>query len=71
MNGSGYFSIEFISEFLQKYRESLCIWIIKSKEYTNTRMKNKAYDTLVDLYKTVYREANRDFVIKKNLFTRN
>lgn len=60
-----YLTKDFISNFLEKYREFPCLWKIKSKDYTNKNLKNKAYDELVDLCKTVYPDANRDFVVKK------
>lgn len=65
MSDSRYLTKEFISEFFKKYREYSCLWKIKSKEYTNKNLKNKAYDDLFDMCKTVYPDANRDFVVKK------
>lgn len=65
MSDSRYLTKEFISDFLEKYRGFSCLWKIKSKEYTNKNLKNKAYDELVELCKTVYPDANRDFVVKK------
>lgn len=35
------------------------------KNIHNKNLKNKAYDQLIDLCKTVFPEANKDFVVKK------
>ncbi|KAF0735963.1 MADF domain-containing protein, partial [Aphis craccivora] len=45
-----YLSKEFITEFLEKYREFPCLWKIKSKDYTNKNLKNRAYDELLTVY---------------------
>jgi len=63
MSDTRYWSKEFTTTFLKKYREFPCLWKIKSKEYLNKNLT--AYDELIDLCKTIYPEANRDFVLKK------
>lgn len=65
MNDSRYLSKEFVIEFLEKYRQFPCLWKIKSKDYTNKNLKNRAYDELLTVCKTINPEANRDFVVKK------
>jgi hypothetical protein len=37
---------EFLSEFIDLYRENQCLWKIKSKDYRNK--KNLAYEVLVE-----------------------
>jgi len=65
MSDSRYLSKEFISEFLEKYREFPCLWKIKSKDYTNKNLKNRAYDELLKVCKSINPEEIRDFVMKK------
>jgi predicted house-cleaning noncanonical NTP pyrophosphatase (MazG superfamily) len=65
MSDSRYLSKEFIIEFLEKYRQFPCLWKIKSKDYTNKNLKNRAYDELLTVCKNINPEANRDFVVKK------
>jgi len=65
MSDSRYLSKEFITEFLEKYREFPCLWKIKSKDYTNKNLKNRAYDELLKVCKSINPETNRDFVVKK------
>lgn len=65
MNDSRYWSKDFTTTFLEKYREFHCLWKIKSKEYLNKNLKTAAYDELAELCKTVCPDANREFVVKK------
>lgn len=65
MSDTRYWSKEFTTTFIEKYREYPCLWKLKSKEYLNKNLKTAAYDNLVELCKPVYPEANRDFVVKK------
>lgn len=56
---------EFVTEFINLYRQLPCLWKIKSREYTNKNLKNQAYDKLVELCQPVFPDANREFVYKK------
>lgn len=59
-------SVEAITGFIRLLRENPCLWKIKSKDYSNRNMKNKAYDELIDFCKTIgFTSADRDFVTKK------
>jgi hypothetical protein len=41
------------------------LWKIKSDDYKNRNLKNRAYQKLVDFCKTaVWHDANNDFVVK-------
>lgn len=66
MNDSRYWSKNFTTTFLEKYREFPCLWKIKSKEYLNKNLKTAAYIELTELCKTVCPDANREFVVKKS-----
>ncbi|KAL1489915.1 hypothetical protein ABEB36_013841 [Hypothenemus hampei] len=50
---------EFLLEFIQMYRSLPCIWKVKSNEYSNRIIKNKAYEKLL----TKLRETDKDATI--------
>ncbi|KAF6217089.1 hypothetical protein GE061_001442 [Apolygus lucorum] len=56
---------EFMTEFISIYREHPALWKTKSKEYVNRNLKNVGYDALIELYKKVDPDADRDLVSKK------
>lgn len=56
---------EFIVEFIELYKSYPCLWLVKSKDYSNRNAKNKAYNILVEKLQTVDPDANRDSVVKK------
>lgn len=57
---------EFLTEFINIYREEPCLWKIKDKSvYTNRNLKTIAYNRLADYSKTVYPEANRTWVVNR------
>lgn len=58
-------SREFLSEFIDLYRENECLWKIKSKDYSDKHKKNAAYIILIDKLKEVEPEATKEMVIKK------
>lgn len=60
MSDTRYWSKEFTTTLLDKYREFPRLWKIKSKEYFNKNLKTVTYYDLVELCKTVYPGANRD-----------
>ncbi|KAF5277243.1 hypothetical protein FQR65_LT00351 [Abscondita terminalis] len=65
MADTRYWPKEFLTKFIEKYKSYPCLWKIKSKEYTNKNLKNVAYESLVEMCRNIYPEANRDFVVKK------
>ncbi|XP_030747080.1 uncharacterized protein LOC115875704 [Sitophilus oryzae] len=65
MVDSRYWSKDFIRHFIEIYKSYPCLWKVRSKDYTNKNLKNKAYEKLVEVCKTIYPEANKDYVIKK------
>ncbi|KAI4454259.1 hypothetical protein MML48_10g00007979 [Holotrichia oblita] len=65
MTDTRYWSKDFMLIFIEEYKCHPCLWKIISKEYINKNLKNEAYEKLVKLYKSIYPEANRDFVVKK------
>lgn len=42
MTDTRYWSKDFTTTFLEKYREFPCLWKIKSKEYLNKNLKSAA-----------------------------
>lgn len=57
---------EFLTEFINIYREEPCLWKIKDRKvYTNRNLKTIAYDRLTDFSKTVYPEANRAWIVSR------
>lgn len=46
------------------------LWRVKCKECANKSLKQTAYQDLVELWKTVLRECNVDYVKKKIVFMR-
>lgn len=55
----------FIKEFIDIYRRHNCLWQVKSPVYANRSLRNKAYDELLLLFKSVDKEATIDFVKNK------
>lgn len=55
----------FIAEFIELYKSLPCLWRAKSKEYNDRKAKNIAYQVLVDKYKEVEPDADRNTVTKK------
>lgn len=58
-------SREFLTEFIDLYRQNECLWKIKSKDYSDKQKKNAAYNILVEKLKEVEPEANKDMIVKK------
>jgi hypothetical protein len=46
------------------YRENQCLWKIKSKDYSDGKKKNLAYEALVEKLPVIDSEANKEKVIK-------
>lgn len=58
-------SREFLTEFIELYQSFPCLWRIKSKEYCDRDKKAMAYEKLVEKYREIDAEANREIVVKK------
>lgn len=58
-------SRELLEEFLNAYRNSPCLWKIKSADYLNKELKADAYRQLEAICQKEHPDANRDFVSKK------
>lgn len=56
---------EILTDFIEIYRSHSCLWQVKTKEYTNKNLKNRAYDDLVNYCKAHFPNADRGFVTKK------
>ncbi|XP_015433720.1 PREDICTED: uncharacterized protein LOC107189650 [Dufourea novaeangliae] len=54
-----------MGEFINIYRMNQCLWNNRSKEYTDKKLRNKAYEELLQKCKESYPAANKEFVIKK------
>lgn len=52
-------------EFIELYKSYLCPWKIKSKEYSNRKIKDRAYEDLFEKMKEIDENGNRDAVVKK------
>nr|CAH7760233.1 unnamed protein product [Callosobruchus chinensis] len=56
---------DMITEFIEIYRSHPALWKVKSKEYVNRNLKKLGYDALVQFYRKVDPNADRDIVSKK------
>lgn len=61
----------FILEFIELYKLHPCLWKIKSKEYSNRNMKDRANGVLIEKIKEIDRDANRDKFIKISISEEN
>ncbi|KAF6202450.1 hypothetical protein GE061_004850 [Apolygus lucorum] len=58
-------SREFMTEFINTYRAHPALWKTKSKDYVNRNLKNTGYEALIEIFKKVDQNADRDLVAKK------
>lgn len=56
---------DIVEEFINIYRNEPCLWQIKSKDYHHRDKKNAAYNKLIEQYRKLEPNANRDAVVKK------
>lgn len=56
---------EFITGLIDMYRMNPCLWKIKSKNYSNRILRDKAYASLLQYYKTVDDNATIDTLKNK------
>ena len=59
------FASDFLSDFIEIYRNEPSLWFIKSKDYSNREVKNAAYGKLVNKLREIDPSANKDTVVKK------
>ncbi|KAL4125887.1 hypothetical protein QTP88_010124 [Uroleucon formosanum] len=57
---------DFLREFIELYQSFPCLWLVKSKEYSDRKKKNLAYEEMVKKYKEFDPSADRNTVVKKN-----
>jgi len=63
---------ELLEDFIRAYQGLPCLWRIKSKEYHDKPKKEAAYKILLEKYKLIDPNADRDAVVKKiNSFRTN
>ncbi|XP_073416310.1 uncharacterized protein [Dendrobates tinctorius] len=56
---------DFLKEFIELYRSFPCLWKVKCADYSNRQKKAEAYETLVNLCKTVCPAATVELVKHK------
>lgn len=63
---------ELLEDFIRTYQSQLCLWNGKSKDYHDKSKRNVAYNLLLQKYKSIDPNANKDAVVKKiNAFRTN
>ena len=60
----GKYSHEFVTEVIEIYKNQPCLWNTETKEFLNHSLKAKAYEILVEKFKEVDPNANKDTVIR-------
>lgn len=55
----------FWSEFIDLYREQVCLWDVKSKEYSNKHKRNASYEILLKKLQEINSKATVEFLKKK------
>ena len=56
---------ENVIDFINLYRSHECLWMVKSKNYSNKHMREQAYDSLLQCVKKFEPAASRDSITKK------
>lgn len=56
---------DFLREFIELYKSFPCLWLVKSKEYSDRNKKSLAYEEMVKKYKEFDPSADRNTVVKK------
>ena len=54
-----------VLKFIELYKSYECLWRIKSKEYSNRILKDKAYVEMIHFVKEIDSSANHETVTKK------
>ncbi|KAL7632341.1 UNVERIFIED_CONTAM: hypothetical protein RMT77_017344 [Armadillidium vulgare] len=71
MSDSRYYSKEFITDVIEMYKGYPCLWKIKSDDFKNRNLKDKAYGELVKKFQEVDPKADKQVVLKKFSSWRN
>lgn len=61
---------KFMTKFIKTYKSHPCLWKVGCVQYSDSKLRVKAYQQLVHLCKTIYKNANKRFVIQKIDFIR-
>lgn len=56
---------QFWREFIELYETYPCLWNVKIKEYLNKHLKDDAMEALIEKCKSIFPDANKEFVNKK------
>jgi len=56
---------DFLREFIELYQSFPCLWLVKSKEYSDRNEKSLAYEEMVKKYKEFDPSADRNTFVKK------
>jgi hypothetical protein len=56
---------EFLSQFIEIYKQHECLLKIKAKEYLDCNKKYAAYEVLINKLREIDPDANKDKVVKK------
>jgi hypothetical protein len=60
-----FMSPDFLTKFLEEYREMPVLWQVRSADYSNRTKRDEAWDSLVQLTREKIPEADLCFVKKK------
>jgi hypothetical protein len=55
----------FWEEFFEIYRQNICLWEVKFKDYSNKMKRNSSYEVLLRKLQEIYPQATTDFLKKK------
>lgn len=58
-------SRKILSEFIELYKNSPCLWFVKSRDYNNRAKKELAYTKLLNKYRELKSTADKTAVLKK------
>ena len=58
-------STKAVTELLALYRTMPALWKVKTQEYQNRNLRRECYDKLIAYCKTIFPEADKEFVYKK------
>lgn len=58
-------SPDFLSRFIEEYRELPCLWKVRCADYMNKMKRDEAWETLLQVTKEKLPEADLNFVKKK------
>lgn len=59
------YSRHWVKEFIEAYKNEVCLWQTKHPDYNNHILRNQAYDKLVEKLKEVESSPDRSMVVRK------